>query len=358
MSPGTRILVAMSGGVDSATAAALLKRQGHEVIGVGLKLHESQSSWESERSCCGIAAMDDARRVASHIGIPFYVLNYERLFEDAVIDYFCRSYLDGKTPNPCVECNRVVKFGHLLRLADALDADYVATGHYARVSEDRRTGRYLLRRGADPQKDQSYFLYSLSQQQLCRALFPLGEMTKEETRDLARSFGLEVCDKPASQDVCFVGSGGYRQFLVERFPEALRRGPIVNTRGEVMGEHSGIACYTVGQRKGVGVAAGVPLYVLAVDGSAGTVVVGGREELQKRRVCVDQVTWIPFEEPSGPVALSVKTRYRAAAAPATVSCRGEGRAEVVFITPQTAVAPGQSAVFYDGEVVVGGGIVR
>ncbi len=352
-----RIVVAMSGGVDSSTAAALLKQQGHEVIGIGLTLSESQVRGESPPSCCGIAGMDDARRVASRTGIPFYVLNYRDIFEKAVIDYFCLSYLNGRTPNPCVECNRVVKFGPLLKLADSLGADHVATGHYARVRQDHLTGRYVLEKGLDADKDQSYFLYPLSQEQLSRALFPLGEMTKGQTRELARSFGLDVCDKPASQDICFLENGDYRRFLAERHPESLRPGPIVDTRGQTLGQHRGIAFYTVGQRKGLGIAAGEPLYVLAVDKATGTVVVGSREELIKSRISVKDVNWIAFEEPPDRLELSVKIRYRQQEFRATVSREDDSRVVVSFATPHAAAAPGQSAVFYDGDVVVGGGII-
>ncbi len=357
MARRNRIVVAMSGGVDSSTAAALLKQQGHEVIGIGLRLPQSGATRESVRSCCGIGGMDDACRVASRIGIPFYVLNYQDFFQRTVIDYFCGAYLNGRTPNPCVECNRVVKFGRLLKLADALDADYLATGHYARVCQDRRTGRYVLKKGIDAEKDQSYFLYPLTQEQLSRALFPLGEKTKEETRELARSFGLDVCDKPASQDICFLGNGGYRRFLAERFPESLCPGRITDTHGQVLGQHRGIAFYTVGQRKRLGIGGGEPLYVLALDRGTRTVVVGGREELQKSQILVKRVNWIAFGEPPDRMEVGVRIRYRQHELGATVRARDGGSAVVAFTSPQAAAAPGQSAVFYDGDVVVGGGII-
>ncbi len=357
MSHSERIVVAMSGGVDSSAVAALLKRRGYQVIGIGLKLSEPPLPSQGIPTCCGIAGMNDARRVASQIGIPFYVLDYEEIFETAVIDKFCRSYLNGLTPNPCVECNRAVKFGRLLELADVLGADHVATGHYARVCRDPRTGRYLLKKGTDAEKDQSYFLYALSQDQLSRALFPLGAMTKDDTRRLARSFGLCVHDKPASQDVCFLGRTDYRRYLVERFPESLSPGRIVNARGQVLGRHQGIAFYTVGQRRGLGVATGQPLYVVSVERATGTVVVGNRRTLQCSHVSVRHVNWIRFDEPPDAFQVGVKTRYRQPEAPATITPGRNGGAIASYLTPRPAAARGQSAVFYDGDVVVGGGII-
>lgn len=348
----------MSGGVDSSTAAALLKEQGHEVIGIGLRLSEPRVSGEATQMRGGPAGMEEARRVAAHLGIPFYVLNYEPIFEKSVVDYFCRSYLEGKTPNPCVECNRVIKFGRLFRLADTLGADGLATGHYARVCQDPGTGRYLLKKGVDPDKDQSYFLYPIPQPQLSRLIFPLGEMTKEQTRQRARAFGLPVSDRPGSQDICFLGDGDYRQLLAERFPESLEPGPIVNARGEVLGRHRGIAGYTVGQRRGLHVAAGVPLYVLAVDAAKRTVTVGTRDEARRRRISVGQINWLAFDSPQEPLQLAVKLRYRQPELPATVSPLDRDRAEVCFPEPQPTAAPGQSAVFYDGDVVVGGGVIE
>lgn len=348
----------MSGGVDSSTAAAILAQQGHDVIGIGLKFPEPLVGRESARSCCGIDGMDDARRVAAEIDIPFYLLNYEDIFEKSVIDYFCRSYLNGKTPNPCVECNRVVKFGYLLRLADTLEADYIATGHYARICRDSHTGRYLLKKGVDPEKDQSYFLYPLSQQQLSRILFPLGEKTKEEVRELAKTLGLKIFDKPASQDICFLGTGDYRELLVKRFPSSLQPGAIVNTKGEVLGKHRGVAYYTVGQRRGLGFAAGVPLYVLRVNHDTKEVIVGTREQLKKYRISVGNVNWIASEEPHGSLKLSVKIRYRQPEIPARVTPEKGCLADVKFSSPPMGVAPGQSAVFYKEDLVFGGGIIE
>lgn len=358
MTRGDKIVVAMSGGVDSSTAAAVLKDLGYDVIGIGLKLPGS-SSLDFDGSCCGIAAMDDARRVAAKIDIPFQVLNYETIFEEDVIDYFCRSYIEGKTPNPCVECNRAVKFGRLLEFAESVGAERVATGHYARVCRDDARGRHVLKKGTDPENEQSYFLYSLSQEQLSRAVFPLGEKTKEETRQTARDFGLKVSEKPGSQDICFLGEKDYRQFLSERFPESVRPGTITNSEGNVLGQHKGIVGFTIGQRRGVGVAAGTPLYVLSVDASTSTVVVGKREEMMRDRITVTQVNWISVDEPGMSLDLTVRIRYRQPEMPAAVSRLDDNKAEIVFADAQNvAAAPGQSAVFYDGDTVVGGGIIE
>ncbi len=348
----------MSGGVDSSTAAAILARDGHDVIGIGLRFPEPLVGGKSKRSCCGIDSMDDAYRVATEIGIPFYSLNYEKIFEKSIIDYFCKSYLNGKTPNPCVECNRIVKFGRLLRLADNLKADYIATGHYARISQDSQTGRYLLKKGLDPEKDQSYFLYPLSQQQLSRILFPMGEMTKEATRKLAEKLGLRIFNKPASQDICFLGTGDYRELLTKRFPSYLQPGPIVNSKGEVLGRHEGIALYTIGQRRGLGYAAGIPLYVLSVNHETKEVVVGIREELKRNHISVSHVNWIASKEQREPLELSIKIRYRQPDIPARVTPKDEYCADISFFSPTIGVAPGQSAVFYKDDLVVGGGIIE
>ena len=358
MADRKRIVVAMSGGVDSSTSAALLAQQGHEVIGVGLKLPNVGPAGEDVRSCCGTRGMDDARRVADQIGIQFYLFDYESIFKESVIDYFCESYLHGKTPNPCVECNRLVKFGRLLKFADKIEADYIATGHYARISKDKQTGRCLLKKGVDGEKDQSYFLYPLTQQQLSRSLFPLGEMTKTETREAARSLGLMVSEKPASQDICFIGEGDYRQFLAQKYPEALEEGPIVDTGGHVLARHKGIAFYTVGQRRGLRVARGVPLYVLRVDVATKSVIVGTKEELLKRTILVSRANWIAYDKPEGSLKVTVKMRYRQPDIPATVRLQDDGKVEVTLSEPQMSVAPGQSAVFYDGDVVVGGGTIE
>jgi len=355
---GKRVVVGMSGGVDSSTAAALLMRQGCEVVGVTLRFPLLRPGGGSARRCCSAASIEDARRVAARLGIRFAVLDYEEVFTRAVIEYFFESYLRSRTPNPCVECNRVVKFGRLLDFARTLGADRLATGHYARASREPASGRQLLRKGADRERDQSYFLYALSQEQLAAARFPLGGMTKEQTRALARSFGLPVSEKPGSQDVCFLGGGDYRSLLAERYPESLREGRIVDARGRVLGAHRGIARFTVGQRKSLGIATGAPMYVLALHPATRTVVVGTKEELLRDRLTVGGINWIAFETPPDSLEAEVKIRYRQPEQPATVRVLSPGRAEVRFHSPQPAAAPGQSAVFYRGDVVLGGGIIE
>jgi tRNA-specific 2-thiouridylase len=353
-----RVVVGMSGGVDSSTAAALLQRQGYEVIGVGLRFPLLQAGCNSPRRCCGPAAMEDARAVANQLGIRFAALDYQEVFSREIIEYFFRSYAEGRTPNPCAECNRVIKFGRLMEFAKVLGADFLATGHYARASRDPQSGRHLLLKGADREKDQSYFLYALSQEQLARALFPLGAMTKEETRHLARSFSLPVSEKPGSQDICFLGEGDYRSLLAERYPEALQPGPIVDARGRVLGTHKGVAGFTIGQRKSLGIAAGAPLYVLALRPATRTVVVGTKEELQQEKFTVAGINWIAFDAPTDVLEAEVKVRYRQPEQPAVIRRVEPGRVEVRWQTPQAAAAPGQSAVFYKGDIVLGGGIIE
>ncbi|MDR7556382.1 MAG: tRNA 2-thiouridine(34) synthase MnmA [Armatimonadota bacterium] len=354
----TRIAVAMSGGVDSAVAAALLVQAGYEVVGLTMDLWPA---WvgapdAGSRTCCGVTAVEDARAAARVLGIRHYVLDLRQAFERAVVDYFCDEYARGRTPNPCVACNQEIKFRVLLDRVVALGCEALATGHYARVAVDPDTGRYLLLRAVDPAKDQSYVLYGLTQAQLARVRFPVGDYTKPQVRALARQLGLPVADKPDSQEICFVPAGHYGELVAARRPEAGRPGPIVDRTGRQVGMHRGIGRYTVGQRRGVGVATGEPLYVLAVDAPANRLVVGPGNALAAAGIRVGTVNWIV--PPPPPAAVTVRVRHAAAEVPATLHVREDGRVDVRFATPQRAVAPGQVAVFYDGVRVLGGGIIE
>ncbi|MFH1352905.1 MAG: tRNA 2-thiouridine(34) synthase MnmA [bacterium] len=345
-----RVAVAMSGGVDSSTAACLLAKQGYEVIGLSMQLPHTGEI--SEAGCCGNRGIDDARKVAQQIGIPFYALNYEKEFENKVINYFCREYVCGRTPNPCIVCNETVKLGTLLNKAKSFGADYIATGHYSRLAHNGK--RHLLKKGKDKNKDQSYFLFSLSQKQLKHIRFPLGDYTKEEVRKLAKEFGLKVHDKPASQEICFI-NGDYREFLKTRInADYFRSGPIVDTTGKVLGEHTGIAFYTIGQRKGIG-AHKKPLYVVEIDRENNKVIVGGDEKLFKSELEASFVNWSSMDEPQGPLKVKARIRYRHKEQGALVTPRGCGRVKVRFDKAQRAITPGQAVVFYDGDLVLGGG---
>jgi tRNA-specific 2-thiouridylase len=350
-----RIVVAMSGGVDSSVAAALLADEGHDVIGVSMQLYDASTETDGQRSfgsCCTLDDLHDARRVAAAINIPHYILNFERQFDEQVVSNFVGQYAAGRTPLPCARCNSDLKFAALVERARGFGADGVATGHYARVERDPVSGRYLLKRGADAAKDQSYFLFSLTQEQLARAVFPVGDRPKDAVRDYARRRRLPVAEKPDSQEICFVPDHDYAAFIGRRAPAATREGPIVDERGRVLGQHGGIHHFTVGQRKGLGIASTSPLYVLALHPADREVVVGPKSALERTTLTASGVNWIV--EPSGPTRVTAQIRHRHQAAPATVrpSVR---RADVVFDAPQIAITPGQAVVFYDGELVVGGG---
>jgi tRNA-specific 2-thiouridylase len=347
----------MSGGVDSSLTAALLVQQGYNVIGATMQIWDADRQDADDRGCCSLTAVGDARRVADKLGIPYYVLNFRQLFQETVVDYFIAEYSSGRTPNPCIACNRYVKFEGLLQEALALGAEYVATGHYARIGYDEVRGRHLLRKGLDPAKDQSYALYHLNQHTLKHFLMPLGEYTKTETRRLARKIGLAVADKPDSQEIRFVPNDDYQSFLAEKAPASLRPGDIVDTRGRVLGRHSGLPLYTVGQRKGLGIAAGRPLYVVALDTDRNQVVVGDDSDVFASELIAGDLNYIAFDELTGPLAATAKIRYSAREAPAVITPLPDGRVSVKFQTPQRAITPGQSVVFYDGDIVLGGGII-
>jgi tRNA-specific 2-thiouridylase len=369
-----KVVVAMSGGVDSSVTAALLQEQGYDVYGVTMRL----SNWESREGrtfggCCGSKDFYDARSVAQTLGIPHYSFDYVEKFRGSVIGYFKESYLKGETPNPCIACNQHVKFDALLEKAIALGADYLATGHYARIEDrtqypvpgtqsetengERGTG-YVLKKAVDSSKDQSYVLYGLGQKELAHLLFPLGELNKTNVREIARKYGLRTADKPDSYEICFVPNEDYRQFISEEVPAQQRpEGPIRHVDGRVLGGHRGLPYYTIGQREGLGVAVGHPLYVTALDTVTNTLVVGDKEDVLARSFNAREVSWVAGKSPDLPRRASVKIRSKHTEASARIQS-AEGGLQVTFDDPQSAITPGQSAVFYDGNTVLGGGIIH
>jgi tRNA-specific 2-thiouridylase len=376
----TRVVIAMSGGVDSSVAAALLKQQGYDVVGIMLRLWSEPAAHDdtcvdlvTENKCCSEEAVYDARRVAQKLDIPFYLVNVEEPFRQTIVDFFYEEYAAGRTPNPCLRCNRTIRFTLLLDRALALGAEYLATGHYVRVDDDPHTGERRLRRAVDRQKDQSYMLHLLNQHQLQHAMFPLGELTKPEVRALAEGFGLPVAKKAESQEICFVAGNDYRGF-VQRYADVragrlsaeeanlpgLTPGPLLGMDGTVLGEHRGLAYYTVGQRKGLGVTAAEPLHVVKLDAAKNAVIVGPATALEKMTFTIREVNYPRETVPGASFDAAVRIRYKAAEIPATVTPLGEGRAEVALSVPQRAITPGQAAVGYGGatgdEVLVGGTI--
>jgi tRNA-specific 2-thiouridylase len=353
-----RVVMAMSGGVDSSIAAWLLKEMGYEVIGATMCIGTVDSTSSGPARCCSLADIDDARRVALQLEIPFHVFHLRNEFEKEIIRYFCDEYTKGRTPNPCILCNERVKFGSFLRKALDLGADYIATGHYAKLEFDEGRKEYLLKKGVDRRKDQSYVLFSLTQDQLRHSLFPLGEYRKEEVRQRAFQLGLRVHDKPESQEVCFIQDTSYHSFLQERLGESIEPGPIINQQGHVLGRHQGIPFYTIGQRRGLGLAKGRPLYVVGIDRVRNALVVGEEEEVYAHTFTVNSVSWINSWEMTSSFSAQVKIRYNHPGSEAVVTPKGREELEVKFKTPQKAITPGQAAVFYEGEKVIGGGWIK
>jgi len=351
-----KIAVAMSGGVDSSVAAALLVEQGYPVIGLMLRLW-SEPGTENENRCCTPDAMAQARRVAAQLGIPFYAVDARERFKDVVVQTFLSGYAQGLTPNPCIACNRLIRWGYLLDTAIALGAQGMATGHYARL-KTLEDGNVQLLRGVDPRKDQSYVLSGLRQDQLKRTILPLGDYEKPQVRELARKFDLPVAERAESQDLCFLAGQDYREFLGRNMQGIARPGPIVDKNGLVLGEHQGLAFYTIGQRKGIGLASAEPLYVLEKDVRANTLVVGGLADLGRNELIAWQVNWTSGNVPEEPFAAEVKIRYKAELARASVIPFGGDQAKVVFEHSMRDITPGQLAVFYNNEIVVGGGLIR
>ncbi len=355
-----RVLIAMSGGVDSAVAALLLKEQGLALTGVTMKLFVDGDARPRADGLDPKETQDilDARAVAKHLGIPHLVCPLEATFCRLVVDEFVRAYLDGKTPNPCVTCNKTIKFGALLDFADANGLSYIATGHYARIDRDEATGRYLVRRAKDETKDQSYMLWSLTQEVLSRVKLPLGELTKPQVRGLAAAHGFASADRRDSQDICFLPDGDYAGFIRRYADHTPTPGRFVDREGNLLGTHAGMLHYTIGQRKGLGIAFGRPMYVCAKHAATGDVVLCEDAELYQRTLTARAVNWIPYDAPSGPIRVHAKIRYSHRGAEATVTPLTDGRVSVVFDAPQRAIAPGQSVVFYDGDLLLGGGIIE
>ncbi|MBV9849411.1 MAG: tRNA 2-thiouridine(34) synthase MnmA [Armatimonadetes bacterium] len=354
------VVVAMSGGVDSSVAAGLLLRQGYNVLGVTMQIWQESATQTKGAGCCSLGAVEDARRVAGKLGIPHYVLNFRDFFAEKVIDNFVSEYKRGRTPNPCVNCNRYVKFDALLYKARALGAEYLATGHYARVEFDEDRRRWTLRRALDAGKDQTYALYHFTQDELAHTLMPLGLVTdKAETRRIAAELGLAVANKPDSQEICFVQGGSYTDFLARAAPETVRPGDIVDTQGARRGRHDGIAFYTIGQRRRLNVGSPLPLYVVDIDAAANTVVVGGNDDLMADGLVADDVNWVGIAGLQESRAVTAKIRYNMEPVPATVQKAARGGEIVVrFDAPQRAVTPGQSLVLYDGDSVLGGATIQ
>jgi len=344
-----KVVIAMSGGVDSSAAAALLKEEGHEVIGASMQVISS----DNQVADAGIYAGQVARK----LGVPHFVMDFRDIFARRVIDDFCREYRRGRTPNPCVLCNKDIKFGILWERAREMGADFLATGHHARVERDENSGNYLLKKGADEQKDQSYFLCQLDQQQLSHAMFPVGNLTKERVRQIAGELGLPEADRPESQEICFIPDDDYPGFLENHVPGATSPGPILDREGNTLGEHRGIVYYTVGQRKGLGIAAAGPMYVIAIDAERNAVIAGTKEQTYGTELVAGNLNWIAMPAPESPIKVKARVRYRHAEAEATVTPLDNDSVYVKFVEPQMAVTPGQSVVFYDGDTVIGGGTI-
>ncbi len=353
-----RVVVAMSGGVDSSVAAALLVEQGYDVVGMMMRLWSEETvAGGAHNRCCTPDQMADARRIAAKLGIPFYVLDTKEVFRNNIVQFFIDQHRDGVTPNPCLECNRHIRFRYLLQNALALDADYLATGHYARVVHSS-DGTHQLRRAVDEHKDQSYVLSVLGQEQLSHALFPVGNYTKPEIREIAARFGLPTASKKDSQDLCFIGDNNYRRFLTDYAPEIMTPGPIMRVSGEVLGQHSGLANYTIGQRKGLGLNTLEPQYVVGINPAENRLVVGTAQELGSTSLTAKRVNWVSGSPPAEAFKAEVKIRYKAKPVDAWVNALPDNRMTVQFDAPLRDITPGQGAVIYDGDLVLGGGVIE
>jgi tRNA-specific 2-thiouridylase len=353
-----KVVVGMSGGVDSSVAAYLLKEQGYDVIGVTMQIwqDESQEQIEENGGCCGITAVDDARRVAAQLDIPYYVMNFKNEFKENVIDYFTNEYINGRTPNPCIACNRYVKWDSLLRRSMDIGADYIATGHYARISK-LPNGRYAVRNSVTAKKDQTYALYNLTQEQLSHTLMPVGEYTKDEIRAIASKIGIQVANKPDSMEICFVPDNDYAGFISRETGYVSTPGNFVDLDGNILGQHRGIIHYTVGQRKGLGLAVGHPVFVVAIRPDTNEVVIGENEDVFSSKLYADRLNFMSVESIEAPVRAKAKIRYSHEGAECTVRMADTGLLECVFDEKQRAVTPGQALVLYDGDYILGGGTI-
>ena len=355
-----RVMIGMSGGVDSSVAAYLLKEQGYDVIGVTMKLWQDDDDEliENEGGCCSLAAVEDARQVAEKIGIPFYVLNFSEVFKEKVIEPFIDEYLNGRTPNPCIACNKHIKFDDFFNKARQIGCDYVATGHYAKIEKDEETGRYLLKKSVTDKKDQTYALYNLTQEQLEHTLLPIGEFEKERVREIAKEMGMDVHNKPDSQEICFVKDNDYAGYVKKHAKRRIDPVFFVDTKGNILGKHNGIVNYTIGQRKGLGIALGKPMFVVDIDPVKNTVVLGDNEDIFNKGLIAKDVNLISIDDIKEPIRVQAKIRYSAKPSNATVTKIGENRIKIEFDEPQRAITKGQSVVMYDGDKVVGGGIIE
>jgi len=355
-----KVMLGMSGGVDSSVAAACLLEMGYDVIGVTMQIwpDKDEDRQKTEGGCCSLSAVDDARRVADMLGIPYYVLNFKNVFEKNVINYFIGEYLNGRTPNPCIACNRKVKFEAMLEKAVSMGIDYIATGHYAKIEYNEESKRYLLKKSVTSAKDQTYALYTMTQEQLKRTLMPIGNYTKDRVREMAKELRLPVASKPDSQEICFVEDNDYGRFISENTDADITPGSFVDTKGNILGQHKGIVHYTVGQRKGLGIAFGRPMFVVGIDTTKNQVVLGNEDEVFSNTLIASDLNFISIEKLDGPMKVNAKIRYSAKEAGAVIEMIGEDRLKVVFDSPQRAVTPGQSVVFYNDDTVVGGGVIQ
>lgn len=359
MSKGS-VMLGMSGGVDSSVAAVVLLEQGYDVIGVTMQIWPDmgEERKQTEGGCCSLSAVDDARRVANKLGIRYYVMNFKDVFQQKVIDYFNHEYLKGRTPNPCIACNRYVKFESMLQKAVSMGMDYVATGHYARIDFDKTSGRYLLKKSVTAAKDQTYALYTMTQDQLARTLFPIGDFTKDKVRELAKDIGLSVATKPDSQEICFVEDNDYGKYISENTDANIKPGYFIDKNGNNLGMHKGIIHYTIGQRKGLGIAFGKPMFVVAINPEENTVVLGDEIEVFSPELTASDMNFISIPELEKEMKVTAKIRYSAREAAAIIRPLKDGRVNVQFEEPQRAVTPGQSIVLYNGDTIVGGGVIE